>query len=207
MKKTPHPYADLLDLPYPDPNRTPDRELLRKYPRTPIAERAKIFNPYAAVTSHKKAVAAAQKLYRKRTELSEECKKELDATLCRLIDAYKSGERPLLIITYFTPAEGVTADYLEEGIPDNDKSDLLGTYRTVIGKLQKLREDDPEEPYCILECDDDEMRIPLREVYSITADNNEKDGFSTVSESKVPSRLQAGYEAREIIVQQSTLKK
>lgn len=168
MKETPYPYADLLNLPYPDPHRIPDRELLRKYPRSPIAERAKIFNPFAAVSSHKKAVAAAQKLYRKRAELSEESKKELDITLHRLIDAYRSGDHPVLTVTYFVPAEGVTADYREEGIPDNDKNDLLGTCRTVTGTLRKLREGDPEIPYLILQENDAETeRIPLREICSI----------------------------------------
>ena len=164
------PYADLLDLSYPDPDRIPDRELLRKYPRSSLSDRAKIFNPFAAVSSHKKAVAAVQKFYRTRVELSEERRQELDSVLLRLTEEHRNGGRPLLSATYFIPAEKVTADYREEGIPDDTADDFLGTYRTLTGILTKIKvtEYDPDKQYLILRSKDgEEEKIPLREICAV----------------------------------------
>ena len=46
-------YKDIIDLPYP----RNDWNFLMKHPRMPIANRAKIFSPFAALRGHNEKIA------------------------------------------------------------------------------------------------------------------------------------------------------
>ncbi len=50
-------YKDIIDLPYP----RNDWNFLLKHPRMPIANRAKIFSPFAALRGHDEKIAETAK--------------------------------------------------------------------------------------------------------------------------------------------------
>lgn len=63
------PYDDIIHLPHPTSS---------KHPRMPIADRAAIFSPFAALTGHASAIAETARLTGRRIELDEDSKVVLD---------------------------------------------------------------------------------------------------------------------------------
>ncbi len=68
--KTSHRYDDLIDLEYPRPDRD-----LKKHPPMPVADRAKIFAPFAALSGYGQAITRTGRLQQR--EVEEEIQKEV----------------------------------------------------------------------------------------------------------------------------------
>ena len=84
------PYDDIIGLPHPTSER---------HPRMPIANRAAMFSPFAALTGYDAAVKETARLTDARAELTEEEKSALDAKL-RLLAGPANGE---VSLTCFQP--------------------------------------------------------------------------------------------------------
>ena len=107
------PYDDILHLPHPTSAR---------HPRMPIAERAAIFSPFAALTGHAGAIAETARLTDQKMELDEDTKAELDRRQAVLMEHI--AEQPEVTVTWFQP------DERKDG----------GAYFTTTGRLKKINE-------------------------------------------------------------------
>ena len=105
------PYDDLLYLPHPTS---------AKHPRMPLADRAAIFSPFAALSGHGDAIRETARLTERRMELDEDAKAELDRRQAVLLEHL--GEQPEVTVTWFRP--------------DERKED--GAYLTTTGRLKKI---------------------------------------------------------------------
>ena len=105
------PYDDLLYLPHPTS---------AKHPRMPLADRAAIFSPFAALSGHGDAIRETARLTERRMELDEDAKAELDRRQAVLLEHL--GEQPEVTVTWFRP------DERKEG----------GAYLTTTGRLKKI---------------------------------------------------------------------
>lgn len=105
------PYDDLLHLPHPTSE---------KHPRMPLADRAAIFSPFAALSGHGDAIRETARLTERRMELDEDAKAELDRRQAVLLEHL--GEQPEVTVTWFRP------DERKEG----------GAYLTTTGRLKKI---------------------------------------------------------------------
>ena len=106
-------YDDMLHLPHPTSAR---------HPRMPIAERAAIFSPFAALSGHAGAIAEAARLTDQKMELDEDTKAELDRRQAVLLEHI--AEQPEVTVTWFQP------DERKDG----------GAYFTTTGRLKKINE-------------------------------------------------------------------
>ena len=100
-------YDDIIDLPHPTSER---------HPRMPMANRAAMFSPFAALTGYDAAVKETARLTDAKVDLTEDEKAILDAKLQLLTP----GES--VVITYFQP------DVKKQG----------GAYLTVTGAIKKF---------------------------------------------------------------------
>ncbi len=130
-------YDDMLYLPHPTSER---------HPRMPIADRAAIFSPFAALTGHADAIAEAARLTEEKVELDEDLKQQLDRKL-RILDEV-INEQPEITVTWFRP--------------DERKSG--GSYVTTTGRLKKI---DGIEQVMVLA---DGKRLPLDDILDIESD-------------------------------------
>ena len=106
-------YDDMLHLPHPTSAR---------HPRMPIAERAAIFSPFAALSGHAGAIAETARLTDQKMELDEDTKAELDRRQAVLLEHI--AEQPEITVTWFQP------DERKDG----------GAYFTTTGRLKKINE-------------------------------------------------------------------
>lgn len=106
-------YDDILHLPHPTSAR---------HPRMPIAERAAIFSPFAALSGHAGAIAETARLTDQKMELDEDTKVELDRRQAVLLEHI--AEQPEVTVTWFQP------DERKDG----------GAYFTTTGRLKKINE-------------------------------------------------------------------
>ena len=106
-------YDDMLHLPHPTSAR---------HPRMPIAERAAIFSPFAALSGHAGAIAETARLTEQKMELDEDTKAELDRRQAVLLEHI--AEQPEVTVTWFQP------DERKDG----------GAYFTTTGRLKKINE-------------------------------------------------------------------
>ena len=93
-------YDDIIHLSRPKSNR----------PSMPIADRAKIFMPFAALKGYEEAIEEKQKVTTTRVELSEEKKEELDERLRELSEMLASGSQPEVTVRYFVKDEKVSLE-------------------------------------------------------------------------------------------------
>ena len=100
-------YDDIIDLPHPTSER---------HPRMPMANRAAMFSPFAALTGYDAAVKGTARLTDAKVDLTEEEKSILDAKLQLLVP----GES--VAITYFQP------DAMKQG----------GAYVTASGEIKRV---------------------------------------------------------------------
>ena len=100
-------YDDIIDLPHPTSER---------HPRMPMANRAAMFSPFAALTGYDAAVKETARLTDAKVDLTEEEKSILDAKLQLLVP----GES--VAITYFQP------DAMKQG----------GAYVTASGEIKRV---------------------------------------------------------------------
>ncbi len=111
MTKAEQQYADIIHFSRPEPE-----EILRRYPRQPLSERAKIFSPFAALRGHEERLADEDDrlLLVEQAELSEEDQRSLGEEIAGL---QKGME--------------VTVTYFET----EDEEQGLGRYRVVSGTV------------------------------------------------------------------------
>ena len=88
----------------------------------PIAERAAIFSPFAALSGHAGAIAETARLTDQKMELDEDTKAELDRRQAVLLEHI--AEQPEVTVTWFQP------DERKDG----------GAYFTTTGRLKKINE-------------------------------------------------------------------
>jgi len=104
-------YDDMLELPHPEfPN----------HPRMPVAARAAIFSPFAALTGHGDAIAETARQTQRQIELDEDSRKLLDRKQKLLEEIIE--ERPPVTVTWFQP------DARKEG----------GRYAVTAGRLKRI---------------------------------------------------------------------
>ena len=125
------PYDDIIHLPHPTSS---------KHPRMPIADRAAIFSPFAALAGHSAAIAETARLTNQKAELDEDARAELDRRQAVLLE--QIGQQPEVTVTWFQP------DERKDG----------GAYVTTTGWLKKI---DEIERGLVLT---DGTRIPLEDV-------------------------------------------
>ncbi len=107
-------YADIIHLTRPEPE-----EILRKYPRQPMSERAKIFSPFAALRGHEERLSEEDDRLTlvEQAELSEEDTRALGEKINRL----EKGRK--ITATWFEPEE---------------EAQGLGRYVTVTGTVLEV---------------------------------------------------------------------
>lgn len=130
-------YDDILHLPHPTSQR---------HPRMPIADRAAIFSPFAALTGHAAAIQETARLTDQRLELDEDTKAALDQKQQILEDCL--AEQPEVTVTWFLP----------------DERKAGGSYVTTVGRLKKT---DNVERLMILT---DGTKIPLDDILDIESE-------------------------------------
>lgn len=126
-------YDDIINLHHPTS---------AKHPRMPLADRAAIFSPFAALAGHGAAIEETARLTDQRIELTEEEKTLLDEKLRLLLETGRAGA-----FTYFLP------DERKDG----------GAYVTIVGMVKKI---DPLEGRVILT---DGTTIPVEDILEIEA--------------------------------------
>jgi len=131
------PYDDMLYLPHPTSER---------HPRMPIANRAAIFSPFAAVSGHAEAIVEAGRRTDQKVELAEDQRLQLDRELQILMEHIT--EQPEVSVTWFRP----------------DQRKAGGSYVTTPGKLKKI--DDIERVLVMT----NGMKIPFDDIFEIEAD-------------------------------------
>lgn len=114
-----HKYDDIINMEYP--LKTSDKV---KHPRMPVADRAKIFVPFAALKGYEEAIVAKQKIVVPRIELSEESKEYLDLQLSKIEQHLISGHHPIVTVVYF--------------LKDKHSSQEGGEYIQFTGMVAKL---------------------------------------------------------------------
>lgn len=144
-------YADIINL--PGPHR--DELFLRRHPRMPLSQRAKIFKPFVALEGYDQAVRNQNILYEPRRELDPEERYALNTRLRRLAQLVRNGkavrENPVHVkMEYFT----VCTDSW------NDAYGREGLYKTLTGRLLRV---DPVHQEITIE----DRIIPFSDIYRI----------------------------------------
>ena len=83
MKEEDFPYNDILERPH---------HISKRHPQMPLIERAAQFSPFAALTGYEKLILESGRFTKKRPELSEDAKRELDEKLQRILSRQKCDE-------------------------------------------------------------------------------------------------------------------
>ena len=122
-------YANIINLPGPQR----DELFLRRHPRMPLSQRAKIFSPFAALAGYDQVIKNKNVLYEPRRELDPEEREALDNRLQRLAQLTRNGrsvrENPVHVkVEYFS----VCTD------PWNDAYGRDGLYKTLTGLLRRV---------------------------------------------------------------------
>lgn len=97
-------------------------------PTMPVADRAKIFMPFAALRGYEDAIGEQQRLFAERVELSDEEQEKLDMSLQRIAILLANGVQPEVSVKYFVKNEEVSKKEEQE----------LGVYKICSGKITKL---------------------------------------------------------------------
>jgi hypothetical protein len=108
-------YCDIMDMEWPRPS---DRV------RMSVADRAKIFAPFAALRGHESAIVERQRILVPKIELSDESKQVLDLKMQVIRDCLEKGEHPFITVINF----------------EKDPSSEEGVYVKFTGLLAKLEE-------------------------------------------------------------------
>ena len=97
-------------------------------PAMPVADRAKIFMPFAALRGYEDAIGEQQRLFAERVELSDEEQEKLDMSLQRIAILLANGVQPEVSVKYFVKNEEISKKEEQE----------LGVYKICSGKITKL---------------------------------------------------------------------
>lgn len=132
-------YEDILNMEYP--LKSSDKI---KHPPMSIADRAKIFAPFAALKGHEEAIIAKQKIVVPRKNLSEESKEVLDRRLSQIGQSLSQGKHPMITVVYFQK-DTTESKEEEEGVYLRFTG-LVGKYDPLLRTIQivdkKLKLDD-----------------------------------------------------------------
>ena len=144
-------YADIINLPGPQH----DELFLRRHPRMPLSQRAKIFSPFAALEGYGQAIQNKNVLYEPRRELDPEEREALSHRLTRLAQLTKNSrsvrEHPTTVkVEYFS----VCTDSW------NNAFGRDGLYKTLTGLLRRV---DPVNQEITIE----DRTIPFGDIYRI----------------------------------------
>ena len=107
-------YADIIDLPH---------HRSSKHPPMSLYDRAAQFAPFAALSGYEDMVHEETRLVDRRIELTDEEIEINSRKLSRIAEAIRSGEKPVLSVTYFVP------DPMKAG----------GTYETIRKPIRKVQ--------------------------------------------------------------------
>lgn len=110
-------YDDIIMLKRPESKRK----------KMPVADRAKIFMPFAALSGYEDVIAMRQKVLQERITLSEERKNELDCQL-KILDANYIIEKQRVQVQHFLKDEKIT----------NEEGKDMGKYVITEGVLTKI---------------------------------------------------------------------
>jgi len=111
----------------------------------PIADRAAIFSPFAAVSGHAEAIVEAGRFTGQKVELAEDQRLQLDWKL-QILQEHIT-EQPEVSVTWFQP----------------DQRKAGGSYVTTTGRIKKI--DDIEHTLVLT----DSKKIPLNDMTEIEA--------------------------------------
>lgn len=111
-------YDDMINLPRP----------LSGKPSMPVADRAKIFQPFAALKGYEELIKEQQKLRVERRALSEEYREELDIVLKKLLRELELGNRPGITVVHFIADRKVSEESGRE----------LGKYVETTGRIRRI---------------------------------------------------------------------
>ena len=76
MREEDFPYKDILEKTHP---------ISKHHPQMPLIERAAQFSPFAALRGYENAISESGRITKKRPELSEDAKRELDEKLQKIL--------------------------------------------------------------------------------------------------------------------------
>ena len=111
-------YDDMINMPRP----------ISAKPHMPVADRAKIFQPFAALKGHEELIRERQKLTVEPKLLTEQRREELDAIVGRLVRELEKGNRPEVSVVHF----------MEDGKVSEEGGTKLGNYVETIGAVRKI---------------------------------------------------------------------
>ena len=131
------PYDDMIDLPH---------HVSATRPQMPMANRAAIFAPFAALTGYEAAIKETARLTDERIELDESAITAINMKLSILTD--RIAEHPEVIVTFFKP------DAKKEG----------GSYYTLTGAVKKI---DDYEGVIVFQSDE---RIAIVDILDIESE-------------------------------------
>ena len=145
-------YADIINLPGP----VRSEVSLRRHPRMPLSQRAKIFMPFAALAGYEEAVRAKEVPYEPKRELDPEERDALNRRLQRLRQLSKDGptarrNRVRVKVVYFQ----ICTDRW------NDAFGKDGLYETVEGLVNRV---DTVRKVLVI----DGTEIPFSDIYTLT---------------------------------------
>lgn len=144
-------YDDMINMSRPVSNR----------PHMPVADRAKIFQPFAALRGYEELIKERQKLTVERRILTEQRREELDVLLGELARELADGNKPEVAVKHFMKDEKVSE---ESGI-------CLGKYVETIGMVGKI--DSLEELLWI-----GRQGISIQDIWDIKVERKAKDLFT-----------------------------
>ncbi len=111
-------YDDMINMPRP----------LSAKPHMPVADRAKIFQPFAALKGHEELIRERQKLTVERKILTEQRWEELDVIVGRLAKELENGNRPEIAVVHF----------ITDKKASEEAGKSLGKYVETIGFIRKI---------------------------------------------------------------------
>lgn len=101
---------------------------LSSKPHMAVADRAKIFQPFAALKGHEELIKEQQRLTVEKKALTEQRQEELDLVLGILEQKVKEGEYPEIIVVHFIKDNKASAE----------SNKCMGKYVETVGKLRKI---------------------------------------------------------------------
>lgn len=139
-----------------------DRPVASK-PRMATADRAKIFQPFAALKGHNELIKEQHRLTVEKKALTEQRRDELDSMLGLLEQQVKTGECPETVVVHF----------IKDTRASEECEKFMGKYVETFGKLRKI--DRLEEVLLI-----GEQRILIHDIFDIKMDRDEGDLFTNI---------------------------
>lgn len=154
MREEEFPYEDILRRPH---------HVSKHHPHMPLLDRAAQFSPFAALRGYEDAISESGRLTKKRPELSEDAKRELNEKLQRIFSRQICGERDGREDTDENKKERLTGEIEEIEIYYFEEDSLKegGTIRKIRAFPLKI---DEINGILVLK---DKRRIPLEDIVDL----------------------------------------